>query len=136
LTIKDAVSFAINYIPEKSYIDIWYIMGEDPANSRRYLFTYVLDENIAQERRQSILKEYADSPEKGQIINGISSISVLAKMKAKTETELTKRSVGYWLDVDGWLVNVYYNHNQTITEKVTLDEVFESMKLEESFQCS
>jgi hypothetical protein len=34
------------------------------------------------------------------------------------------------------LVNVYYNHNQTITEKVTLDEVFESMKLEESFQCS
>lgn len=136
LTVEDAVSFTIQYFPEKSYIDVWYFMGEDQANSRRYLFTYLLDDDIAQETKYSILQEYADCTEKGQIINGISTISVLAKAENKAETELTKKVVTYWLDVDGWVVKVNYTHNQAITEKVTLEEVFAPMKHEETFQCS
>jgi len=134
LMIKDAVSFVITYFPEKEYIDMWYFMGEDQANSRRYCFTYVLDEDRAQEKRQSILQENAECVEKGQFINGDRTMSVLTKMPNKADTELDKRIVVYWLDVDGWVVSVTYNHNQEITSALTLEQVFAPMYVEETFQ--
>ena len=133
LMIEGAVSFSLEYIPEKGYMDVWYYMGADKANSRRYCFTYVLDEDRAQEKRQSILQENAECIEKGQIINGDRTMSVLTKVANKADTELVKR-VSYWLDVDGWLVKVSYNHNQEITSALTLEQVFAPMYVEETFQ--